>query len=444
MAKLITSVTPSLQLAGSFTSSAPRQGSADAVPLYLASRGIHGTANITYDQASLPVGTRDVVKVSLHGSSLVRVPYKGPMVNDRVQRYVTLQSPFLDLVDVSPVGTTTASANQVAIDFNFVLPRVVSYLTEGQEAFTGKKPPLWSSLPSSLSTESIVVTDIYGGIQRVHATISYTIRVEVFRRNKSIGYTSRGIRIYDDVEVQPPVCIADFPSDYQCQQKKTLKRNFFMTGDSFSALAAEPPPFVFCNSENSASTTLPINFEVHIHDKKIIADDIVSSPRTFDVFVTWRLKSLTFLSMRPLTSMPTMVQSLRQSSVNNITVIGQPHRLRWTLVLCKDYSSLHGRPSNTIWTEAVNLPLFIYKPVLPAPPLFTPFVSRRYSISMQIRLVGTKLGNANVRLEVPVQIAYQQEKGGIRNAALPPAYGDQDEHVPEYENHLTELPIYVP
>jgi len=43
-----------------------------------------------------------------------------------------------------------------------------------------------------------------------------------------------------------------------------------------------------------------------------------------------------------------------------------------------------------------------------------------------------------------VQIAYQQEKGGIRKTALPPAYSNQDGHVLEYENPPVELPIYVP
>jgi hypothetical protein len=274
-----------------------------------------------------------------------------------------------------------------------------------------------------------------GRVQRVLGKILYTIRVQVFRQNRCIGSTLKDVRVYNDVGIQPPVCLKDFPSDYQCQQQSAFRRHFRKTGASLTAVAVEPPPFVFCNNEDSASTTLCVALKLHLPDGQDSRNVSKISPGAIDAMFAWRLKYLTFLSPQPLTSAPSIAQSWGRHSTSVITVVGQKHYLNWTL---KSWKDANVESPGSIWTETAQLPLFLTKPVLPAPPLFTPFISRRYNLCLLIRLSGTQSGGTTVRLEIPLHIAYQQEKGD------PPAYLSQTVPASNGDEPTAELPIYVP
>lgn len=88
------------------------------------------------------------------------------------------------------------------------------------------------------------------------------------------------------------------------------------------------------------------------------------------------------------------------------------------------------------------------KRILLAPTLFTPHLSRRYSLLVQIKVAGN--GKASFRLEVPVQIVYQKEPigtGGLHGESPNTSreLNDQD-HSRQIlgVNAVAELPIYVP
>jgi hypothetical protein len=187
-----------------------------------------------------------------------------------------------------------------------------------------------------------------------------------------------------------------------------------------------------------------MSFALHVPSGRNIGEALRPMPEALEATLTWQLKSLTFLSVHPMTSVPAIVQSWRETSTSMITVVGQQHRLKWTLSPWDDPSiALAESPGNS-WTGTLKFPLFITKPMLPAPPLFTPFVSRRYNLVLWVKLVGIHSGKTTLQLEIPVQITYQQEKGSIGSIELPPSYESSDEVEPGDDGAAMEVPIYSP
>jgi hypothetical protein len=64
-------ITFDLNLSGHLPYSDQRKGSLSGSPLYLANRGIQGKLDLKYEQPDFQIGARDVVKISLHGISVV-------------------------------------------------------------------------------------------------------------------------------------------------------------------------------------------------------------------------------------------------------------------------------------------------------------------------------------------------------------------------------------
>jgi hypothetical protein len=262
---------------------------------------------------------------------------------------------------------------------------------------------------------------------------------------------SQQIRLFNDVEPQPPTCISDFSLDYLCHQGKELRKSVFIrTGGFFTANVAEPDPFMFYTENDYASTKLPIRFVVRLPQIENSGND-PALPGAFDALVTWQLRSLTFVSVRAMKSMPTEFQMRRPSSTRMITSSGQSYRLKMTLNRwneCPNRTNTHEQQGSTTWAEEVELPLMLSGAVLPTPPLFTPYISRRYSLLVQIKVANKTNGKTSVWLEVPVQMVYQCKKIGVRPCGLPPPYNcsEGSEHVQQtLEDDLApESPIYVP
>jgi hypothetical protein len=346
---------------------------------------------------------------------------------------------------VSRVLDRRRSSDGVHVDFRFVLPNVVSWThpTETHTILKQQEPPKYSSLPSSLAAESVSTTDMNGGIQSVHARIVYALRAQVFRHSKALGYTTVAIRIYNDMNAQPPICLADFPSEYRCLHQKPLARRFRNTNTVISATITEPSPFVFSSEEDSALTTLPVTLAYYPPSGQK-CDNALQSTELIGVTFTWQIKSLTFISAHPLLSMPTTVLPGRQTSISMITALGRKHQLKCQLSPRQNSPTPPMESSSDSWTESLKLPLLIDRAILLAPTVFTPYICRRYNLVLWIKLEGSSSDKTTLQLEVPVQIAYQREERNVVGVGLPPGYGSWDGLEPEDDDAEMEAPIYSP
>ena len=132
-----------------------------------------------------------------------------------------------------------------------------------------------------------------------------------------------------------------------------------------------------------------------------------------------------------------------------ITSLGLKHPLKLTLRNWKrapaNGSAIQSLPES--WTHTADLTLSIPKRVLVVPTFSTPYLTRRYSLLLQIRVAGA-VGAAKLTLEVPVQVVYRDEAGAGCAAERPGhsrGRADCDLSGEGLEvNPMDVLPIYVP
>lgn len=349
------------------------------------------------------------------------------------------------MVSVSPVRpgqVTNLTTGQVAIDFHFDLPSVVSYFQE----FSPHNSRNEGLLPSSLSAKSNLSPDANGKIQMNEAKILYRLSATIFRSGKELCSTSKEIRIFNDLEPQPPTCVSDFLTEYLCQQDRALRKNMFRRTGTFSANITEPAPFLFCDGNNTTSTRLPVSFVIHTPVTKDPTNAMVS-PGEFKIRVTWRLKSLTFMSILPMGVIPTILSAERTSSTTVIKALGLHHQLKLTLSrwntlpsCCNEYD----RRSFESWSAEEQFPLLLSHTILPTPTLMTPYISRRYSLLVYIKVVGN--GKTSLKLEVPVQIVYSNQRIGMLGRLPYTNQRSPHEHIRQVveDDTVKELPVYVP
>lgn len=373
-------------------------------------------------------------------------------MNGNALRTSALTMSFLNLVYVLPMGPTlpgTPGGSRISARFDLALPKSASELSQDFD-YPVPNVSTWSHIPSSLSVRSALGSDPYNSsVQCVDAKTSYFVQAHIFRHGKSIGSTSQEIRMYTGLEPQPPTCLSDFSSEYLCSQKKTLRKNLLTQVGSVSCAVAEPHPFTFSQGAAFAITKLPISFLLHT--------PCTATTTPLNASITWRLRTSTFLSTVPMTSVPTVALAARKPSITHITTLGAMHNLKLVLNNFQPLSSNPTHPSSETSTLQHDLALTLPSAPQLAPSFATPHLARRYSLAICVKVTGH--GRASVRLEVPVQIVYEsgserEREGRGRHCAA--VHGAQDDHQHRHHRRQSwqvlaaeaetgaELPVYVP
>ena len=324
---------------------------------------------------------------------------------------------------MSTANATISSTGQVDVTFHLHLPKSLSSCTQDcgdPDADASDCLRQWRPLPSSLSVHSISGADQYSSVQKFDAMVSYMMQAHVFRNGEMIGSASRDLRLFDAMSPQPPTCLSDFPSEYLCEQRDALRRRILTRRVGvFSAAVTEPAPFSFYDGQEFVMTRLPISFAVQVplsNPPDRTSDALnpnITITTPFIANITWQLKTLTFMSAEPMDFVPTVLQAHRTPSITAITTLGLRHRLKLALGGWKKGTSSSAKKGSSdkascCWTIDEDLALSIPTRCLLAPTFVTPHLSRRYSLTVQVKVAG--FARASVRLEVPVQIVYQTKK----------------------------------
>ena len=301
------------------------------------------------------------------------------------------------------IPTMSSYTQQVTTDFHFALPRSTSLPGDGS-SLAGNGAALASNhwgFPPSLETESSMISDLQNSGSKGGAVVSYEVKARLFYGRALIASTVRGIRVFDSTAPAPPICTADFSPEYVCEQVKSLKKNLFTKLGTLSIVTGEPKPLEFQSSQGQATTQLSISIVLRIPDGH--SDAGLPSGLVSDI--TWCLKASTFIMMKETAALPTVQQASTSPFVTKSTSRGQRRglKLRWPqweeAPLCTD------RPNEKVWKTKHDLVLSIPSSCLPAPTFCTPYLVRRYSISLRMNVKGA--GRAEARFNVPVQVIYR-------------------------------------
>lgn len=283
------------------------------------------------------------------------------------------------------------------------------------------------TLPSSLNVFGPWCTMAAGqACCQAEATVRYEVEATAYRGDAIVSKQVHEVRIYDSPDSHPPpVHMADFPDEYHCSQEKRLKR-FRIPGSRLTVTASEPKPLEVRSHGDASMAAFNLKF---------VMRDSANPPRKLDVRINSLLKAVTFISANKLSSQPTIKQSKNSSFLAAVPKFGRSYHRSLHLSHWTRNSSSH---YDVEWIAHALVWLPITENATPAPTFFTPYLSRRYSVSLRLEVKGE--GKALFILNVPLQIVYPMDVG----SADAPSY--EVAMTPPCEMECEEeevLPIYV-
>jgi hypothetical protein len=263
---------------------------------------------------------------------------------------------------------------------------------------------------------------------QAEAIVKYEVEATAFRGDDIISKISQEVRIYDSPDSHPPpVHMADFPDEYQCTQEKRLKR-FQIPGSRLIIIASEPKPVEVRPRGDCAMAAFPLKF---------IVRNTISPPRKLDVRINSLLKAVTFISASKLDSQPTIKQSRCSPFLAAVPKFGRSYHR--SLRVCHWTRNTSSHHSENEWIAHALVWLPITENATPAPTFFTPYLSRRYSVSLLLEVKGE--GKALFNLHVPLQIVYPMDVGSADAPSYEVATTPPNEEIDCEEEE--RLPVYV-
>ncbi|KAE9972764.1 hypothetical protein EG328_004811 [Venturia inaequalis] len=393
-----------LKLDFEFTNTFSAKDEDKEIPVFLRHRGIQGTL-----KASKVAGSGGIEKVKL--------VLKG---------YMLLK--LMDVQDSVSSRNSPDNDDGETFQFNFPLakePWSTPQCDEDDEDGSARK--YLRTLPSSINVFGPWCTRAAGqACCQAEVRVKYEVEATAYRGDTAISKCAHEVRIYDSPDSHPPpVHMADFPDEYHCSQEKRLKR-FRIPGSRLTVIASEPKPLEIRSRCETSMAAFPLKF---------IMRDSGMPPRKLDVRINSLLKAVTFISASKLSSQPTIKQSKESACLAAVPKFGRAyhrslHLSHWT----RHTSS----PYDIEWVAHAMVWLPITENATPAPTFFTPYLSRRYSVSLRMEVKGE--GKAFFSLNVPLQIVYPMDVG----SADAPSYEVAMTPACEMECEEEEvLPIYV-
>lgn len=202
----------------------------------------------------------------------------------------------------------------------------------------------------------------------------------------------RQIFVEDDtLGIPPPIFIEDFPGEYKCSEGKQIFK-FWPQRQTLSVDVSQPNPLLF--RAHCDKAVVHCLFEMHCSP----CTDLAELPTA--VALQWHLQTMTFNSVVPMEKSPTLAQAARSDCISaskersefsfSDRSFGRWHRVR-------------GR--NDMWETPSWFVLVIQAPLDRLPTFSSPFLSRRYSLGLQLKLrshVWTKY-----ELVVPLHIMFE-------------------------------------
>ncbi|KAF2403710.1 hypothetical protein EJ06DRAFT_527313 [Trichodelitschia bisporula] len=414
---------PDLRLEFDFADDSRRPGS--AIPVFFRHTGVKGSLR------AFNVSNNDVdkIKIVLRGFLLNVVGHRCPQF--QLSHDMVVEHQLLKLVDVhfsaSQHSRTSDDVDCEEFPFDFKLKARSCSAPEDRH-----DSPIFpaTTLPSSVDVLGPWCTAAAGEVNcRAETQVRYEVEAYAYRGDDAVSAAVQQVRIFDIVDAHPPpIHMADFPGEYTCSQEHKLKRSFSRSGRRMMIAVAQPKPLEISLDKDVSMVAFHVSF--FVEDGPTHS----SPPSTLHIRVDSLLRSTTFIALRQMDMHPTVAQARRTPFLAAVPKFGRPyhrklHITNWTR--CPP-----GNKVSRWWMNETVVWLPITEKSNPAPTFFTPFISRRYSVSLRFAAKGD--GKANFLLQVPLQIVYPTLLGSAAPAydAEPP----QDESI---ELGPERLPLYV-
>lgn len=254
----------------------------------------------------------------------------------------------------------------------------------------------FASLPPSL-THEILATPQGTPKPRAGAQVTYKLTAHLLKDRKVIDRIMQPILLLISQDPSPPMCMADFVGEYRMAQRCLLRGPLFQKAGELSVFAQEPKQLTVKADCAESMVELPIRL-VWSRQKQEI--NVYQKPR-IEAEVKWQFRLSTFVSIMEQRGPATMKQALASPATAFVRSALPPKTLS---VAWRMWKPVKGKESTEIECEQ-SLWLTLPRSEILTPTFWSPYLSRRYSVWLQVKV--NKPGNAKLEVEVPIQVGIE-------------------------------------
>lgn len=289
----------------------------------------------------------------------------------------------------------------------------------------------FSSLPPSLRHE-VVSTPQGVPRPRAGALVTYRLTARVFSNHRIIKRLAQPILLLMSQGPSPPTCITDFKDEYQPAQSAILRGPLFQKKVGELSVDVQEPKQLNVRAHSAESVVeVPVKLRLERQSQEAFATDQLC----VEAEVKWQFRSATFVSIIEQRGPVTMKQALRSPATAHVrtSLKTRTMTMTWRNWRLETQGSKALESKQSLW---LTLP----RSEILTPTFWSPFISRRYSIRLQLKI--TKPGSAKLEVEVPIQVgieaagfeAYEEILRSNRHGSGESLFenADGDELLPQY------------
>lgn len=292
------------------------------------------------------------------------------------------------------------SRNERHYPFNF---DVRSWLRHDQESDVRHRVMAtrhnFASLPPSLKHE-VINTPRGVPRPRAGAQVTYRLTARLFKGRRVLHRVAQPILLLMSQDPSPPTCINDFKGEYQTTQTTAIRGPLFQKAGELSVMVQEPKQLRIKANRAETIVEVPVKLSFDRRGQDLIALEKLC----VEAEVKWQFRFATFVSILEQRGPVT----LKQAEVSPATahVMSSLKARTLTMKWAKWQPSSNSKTPKALESEQ-SLWLTLPRDEVLVPTFWNQFISRRYSIWLQLKI--TKPGNAKLEVEVPIQVGIEAE-----------------------------------
>lgn len=251
----------------------------------------------------------------------------------------------------------------------------------------------FATLPPSLRHEVKVPQG--ASKPRAGACVTYHLIARLSRGNKTITGIAQQILLLHSSENQaPPTCLTDFQGEYRPNQRMTLRGSLFQKLGDVTIAVQEPKQLSVKSTSKDSLVEMPIKLCV---DAAAFANTNIEQ-MCVEAEVKWQFRFSTFVSVVERQGPATLREAIRSPATAYVKSSLSPRYLgmKWRDWRANGSGQLISE--QTLW-------LSLSRTEVLTPTFWTPLISRRYSIYLQLKI--SKPGSAKLEVEVPIQVGIE-------------------------------------
>jgi len=231
------------------------------------------------------------------------------------------------------------------------------------------------------------------------------------------------------------MCVADFKGEYRMVQKSVLRSSLLKKAGELSVVVQEPKQLTIKADCEDSIVELPVKLQLKRSRQEITPGQALR----VEAEVKWQFRFSTFVSIMEQQGPPTVKQATSSSATAFVRSTLKSRTVNMAWRNWKPVVDISADSTNLVESEQ-SLWLSLPHTEVLTPTFWSSFLSRRYSILLQVKV--TQPGSAKIDVEVPIQVGIEAEPPASYEQSLMAGHRTIDEVIFENAEGDELLPQY--